>query len=86
MNVILMNAGAISWYVGRQTTTALCTAMAETIALAKVVVEVEYLRAILSDLQCRQVEPTVDNTATLAVANGNHFKHETDKYVTVKVR
>ena len=38
-NVILMNAVAISWYSGRQTTTALCTAMAETIALAKVVVK-----------------------------------------------
>ena len=48
--------------------------------------EVEYLRAIVFDLQCRQVEPNVDNTATLAVANGNHFKHETVKHVTVKVR
>ena len=38
-NVILMNAVAISWYSGRQTTTALCTAMAETIALAKVLVK-----------------------------------------------
>ena len=38
-NVILMNTGAISWYSGRQTTTALCTAMAETIALAKVLVK-----------------------------------------------
>ena len=93
-NVILMNAGAIAWYSGRQTTTALCTAMAETIALAKVVVKVKYLRAILFDLQCRQVEPTyidstivwVDNTATLAVANGNDFTHETVKHVTVKVR
>ena len=93
-NVILMNAVAISWYSGRQTTTALCTAMAETIALAKVVVKVKYLRAILFDLQCRQVEPTyihsaivwVDNTATLAAANGNDFTHETVKHVIVKVR
>ena len=28
----------------------------------------------------------VDNTATLAVANGNDFTHETVKHVTVKVR
>ena len=90
-----MNAGAISWYSGRQITTALCTAMAETIALAKVVVKAkQYLRAILFDLQCRQVKPTyidstivwVDNTAALAVANGNDFTHETVKHVTVKVR
>ena len=46
-NIILMNARAIqvaiACYSGRQTTTALCTAMAETIALAKVVVKVKYL-------------------------------------------
>ena len=52
-----MNAGAIVWYSGSQTTTALCTAMVETIALAKVAVNMKYLRAILFDLQCRQVEP-----------------------------
>ena len=70
---------------------ALCTAMAETIALAQVVVKVKYLRAVLFDLQCRQVKPMyidstivcVDNTATLAVENGNDFTHKT---VTVKVR
>ena len=70
---------------------ALCTAMAETIALAQVVVKVKYLRAMLFDLQCRQVKPMyidstlvcVDNTATLAVENGNNFTH---KSVTVKVR
>ena len=45
------------------------------------------LRAILFDLQSRQTEPTqfdstifwVDNTAALAVANGNDFTHETLK-------
>ena len=82
-----MNAGAIAWDSGRQTTTALCTAMAETKPLAKVVVKVKYLRAIQFDLQ----EPThidstivwVDNTVTLAVANGNDFAHETLKHVTV---
>ena len=29
-NIILMSAGAISWYSGRQTTTAHCTDMART--------------------------------------------------------
>ena len=50
-NVILMNAGTIAWYSGHQTKTALCTAMAETIALAKVALKVMYLREILFDLQ-----------------------------------
>ena len=56
-----MNAGAISWYSGRQTTTALCTAVAETIAIDKVVVKVKHLRAVLFELQCRQVEPSSTN-------------------------
>ena len=68
--------------------------MAETIALAKVIVKVKYLRAILFDLQCRQVEPTyidsaivwVDNTATLVLANGNNFTQETFKHIPVNVR
>ncbi len=38
--VVLLNGGAIAYYSGRQTTVALCTAMAETIALAKLVVEI----------------------------------------------
>ena len=56
--------------------------------------KVKDLRAILFDLQCRQVEPTyidnpnvwVDNTATLAVANDHDFTHETVKHLSVKVR
>ena len=68
--------------------------MAETIALAKLVVKIKYLRALLHDLQFHQSERTnvqstivwVDNTAALAVATGNDFTHETVKHVTVKVR
>ena len=54
--MVLMSEGIVSYYSGQQTTTALCTAMAETIALAKLAVKVKYIRAILSDLQFRQVE------------------------------
>ena len=89
-----MNGGVVAYYSGRQTTTALCTAMAETIALTKVTVKVKHMRNIFFDLKCQQAEPTyidstivwVDNPATLAVANGNDFTHETVKHVTVKVR
>jgi hypothetical protein len=89
--MILMNGGVVA---GRQSTVALCTAMAETIALAKIVVKIKHMRAILFDLQCRQKQETminstcvwVDNTAAIAVATGNDFTHETVEHVTVKVR
>ena len=92
--LVVLNGGVVDYYSGRQTTTALCTAMAETIALAKLVVKIKYLRAILHDLQFHQGTETnigstivwVDNTAALAVATGNDFTHETVKHVTVKVR
>jgi hypothetical protein len=92
--MILMNGGVVAYYSGRQSTVALCTAMAETIALAKLVVKVKHMRALLFDLQCKQVQTTlinstcvwVDNTAAIAVATGRDFTHETVKHVTVKVR
>ena len=91
--MILMNGGVVAYYSGRQSTVALCTAMAETIALAKLVVKVKHMRALLHDLQCHQEHETaiqstcvwVDNTAAIAVAMGNDFTHETVKHVTVKV-
>ncbi len=84
----------VAYYSGRQSTVALCTAMAETIALAKIVVKIKHMRAILFDLQCRQEQETmiystcvwVDNTAAIAIATRNDFTHETVKHVTVKVR
>ena len=93
-HIVLLNGGPIAYYSGRQTTVALCTAMAETIALAKLVVKIKYLRALLHDLNFCQTRETnvdstivwVDNTAALAVATGNDYTHETLKHVTVKVR
>jgi len=92
--MIPMNGGVVAYYSGRQSIVALCTAMAETIALAKLVVKIKHMRALLFDLQCKQEQETmihstcvwVDNTATIAVATGNDFTHETVKHVTVKVR
>ena len=74
-------------------TVALCTAMAETIALAKPVVKVKHMRAILFDLPCCQEKETqinstcvwVDNTAAITVATGNDFTYETVTHVTAKV-
>jgi hypothetical protein len=48
--MILMNGGVVAYYSGRQSIVALCTAMAETIALAKLVVKVKHMRALLFDL------------------------------------
>jgi len=45
--MILMNGGVVAYYSGRQSIMALCTAMAETIALAKLVVKVKHMRALL---------------------------------------
>ena len=64
------------------------------IALAKLVVKIKYLHALLHDLNFCQTWETnvdstivwVDNTAALAVATGNDYTHETLKHVTVKVR
>ena len=92
--MILMNGGVIAYYSGRQSTVALCTAMAETLALAKLAVKVKHMRATLFDLQCRQQQTTmvnstcvgVDNTAAISVATGTDFTHETVKHVTIKVR
>ncbi len=47
-NMILMNGGVVAYYSGRQSTVALCTAMAETIALAKLVVKVKHMRALIA--------------------------------------
>ena len=49
--MILMNGGVVAYYSGRQSTVALCTAMAETIALATLEVKVKHMSAFLHDLQ-----------------------------------
>ncbi len=49
--MILMNGDVVAYYSGRQSTAALCTAMAETIALAETVVKIKHMRANLFDLQ-----------------------------------
>ncbi len=76
---------AVAYYSGRQSTVALCTARAETIALANLVVKMKHMRELLFDMQCRQEQETmikstcvwVDNTAAIAVSTGNDFTHET---------
>ena len=89
--MILMNGGVVAYYSGRSTV-ALCTAMAEAIALAKLVVKFLHICALLHDLKCHQEHKTtiqstcvwVDNTAAIAVAMGNDFTHETVEHVTVR--
>ena len=73
--MILMYGGVVAYYFGRQSIVALCTAMVEIIALAKLVVKIKHMRALLFELQCRQKQETminstcvwVDNTAAIAV-------------------
>ena len=76
---MLLSAGPVAYYSVWQTPVSLCFALAETIALAKLVVKIMHLRALMHDLQleCYQnletkIESTfvwVDNTAALAVAS-----------------
>jgi hypothetical protein len=49
----LMNGGVVAYHSGRQSIVALCTAMAETIALTKLVVKIKHMRPLLFDLQIR---------------------------------
>jgi hypothetical protein len=87
--MITMNGGVASYHPGPQIITPLCTALAETIASAKLVT-IKY-RVLLFDLQSSQEEPIVinsmcvwiDNCAALGLAAGNDFIHETVKDVTV---
>jgi hypothetical protein len=68
--------------------------MAETIALTKFVVKIKHMLALMAGLIHPQEGETVinstcvwtDNTATLSVAKGDNFTHETVKHVTVKVQ
>ena len=48
--MIVMNGGVVAYYSGRQSIVALCTAMAETIALAKLDVKVKHMRALSSGI------------------------------------
>jgi hypothetical protein len=67
--MILMNSGVMAYYSGRQSTVALCTAMAETIALAKLVVKVRYMRG--KETMINSTRVWADNTAAIAVATGH---------------
>ena len=87
-----MNGAVVVYYSARQSTVALCTAMAETIALTKLVVKVKHMRALMVGLTHPQEGKTIinstcvwtDNMAALSVAEGDNFTHETVKHVTVK--
>jgi len=61
--MILMNGGVVAYYSGRQSTVALCTAMAETIALAilqecvqKSIIRIVYIKTCknIADIMTKQ--------------------------------
>ena len=52
--MILMKGGVVAYYSGSQSIAALCTYMAETIARAKLIVEVKHTSALILDFQCRK--------------------------------
>ncbi len=81
-----MNGGVIAYYSRRKMTVALCTAMTETFALAKLVAKFKHMRALWFDLQCCQKQETqmnstcvwVDNSAAIAVSTGKKNTHWTN--------
>ena len=60
--MIFMNGAVVAYYLACQSTVALCTAMAETIALTKLVVKVKHMRALMAGLTHPQEGETVINT------------------------
>ena len=90
--MIFMNGAVVAYYLACQSTVALRIAMAETIALTKLVIKVKHMRALMAGLTHPQEGETVINStcgwtgeaATLSVAKGNNFTHEKVKHVTVK--
>ena len=90
--MIFINGAFFAYYSVRESSVALCTAMAETIALTKLVVKVKHMQALMPGLTHPQEDETVinstcvwtDNTATLSVAKGDNFTHETVKHVKVQ--
>ena len=85
--VVMMNNGGLYWKSKRQTTVAISTSVAETLALAKATIAVRHLRQTLADLNTMQTGPTViyvDNRAAILVNEGGDLLHETAKHVAVQ--
>ena len=90
-NITLINGSPISWNSNKQSTIALSTTEAETIALTSAVRNALYLNKIFSDLKLNVKLPLKifgDNNAANSIVsnniNSNRTKHMTVKYAFIK--
>ena len=80
---IVLNGGLISWLSKLQSTVALSTAEAETIAGVEAVKQVMHLRLFLRELGQEQTSPSVvyeDNNAAIALAHGKEQSKRAKHY------
>jgi hypothetical protein len=84
--VIMFNGGPISWSTKLQTTAALSTTDAEYYSLTFTLTEVLWIRQLLVDMSCPQVNPTViyeDNKGAIDLANHPGY-HRRTKHINIR--
>ncbi|XP_020686822.1 uncharacterized protein LOC110102714 [Dendrobium catenatum] len=80
-----LGTSLVSWSVKKQTTIARSSTEAEYQAIASVTMEIIWLRQLLNELGCSQIEPTklyCDNTSAIALAN-NPVYHARTKHIEI---
>ena len=83
---LMMNGGIVGWRSKKQTLVADSTTYAEYVAAHSGARDVVWLRGLLEDLRCKQVDPTVlylDNAAAELLIT-NPILHERTKHVDIK--
>ena len=84
--VFMLSGAAISWASKKQPCVALSTAEAEYISLSNAAQEVIWLRNMLGEFGCPQLEPTVlheDNQSAITISKNPQF-HSRTKHIDIK--
>lgn len=84
--VFMLGGGSISWASKLQPTVALSSTEAEYMAACAAVQEAIYMRRLLGDLKCEQVQPTIiweDNQGCIAMSK-NPIHHKRTKHIDIR--
>jgi hypothetical protein len=84
--VFMLGGGSISWASKLQPTVALSSTEAEYMAACAAVQEAIYMRRLLGDLKCEQVQPTIiweDNQGCIAMSK-NPIHHKRTKHLDIR--